>query len=101
MNRYIANLKSFLAEQSPNFGYTDAKSLLDALYYYYTDANPIDGAVIRCQFQNLDNALSKLSWADCEQVYSHTVDLCISHSRQAFCAGVQIGMRLFTELQNP
>ena len=27
MNRYIANLKSFLAEQSPNFGYTDAKSL--------------------------------------------------------------------------
>ena len=27
MNRYMGNLKSFLAEQSPNFGYADAKSL--------------------------------------------------------------------------
>lgn len=101
MNRYIENLKSFLAEQSPNFGYTDAKSLLDALYYYYTEANPIDSTVIRCQFRELDNALSALSWADCNRVFSLAVDLCISHSRQSFCAGVQIGMRLFTELQNP
>ena len=100
MNSYIENLKSFLTEQSPNFGYTDAHSVIDALYYYYTEANPIDGTVIRCQFRKLDSMLSKLPLDECNQVFSSTVDLCISHSRQAFSAGVQIGMRLFTELQS-
>ena len=50
MNRYIEKLKTFLAQQSPNFGYDDANSILDMLYYYYTDTNAIDNAVIRCQF---------------------------------------------------
>ena len=100
MNRYIESLKTFLAEQSPNYGYADAKSLLDALFYYYTEVNPIDGTVIRCQFRKLDSALSKLSWEECNQVFSSTVDLCVSHSRQAFTDGIQVGMRLFTELQS-
>ena len=64
---YIENLKSFLAEQAPCFAYDDANSVLEMLYYYYTEANPVDNAVIRCQFKELD--------------------------------GVQVGMRLFTELQ--
>ena len=75
INRYIESLKTFLAEQSPNYGYTDAKSLLDALFYYYTEANPIDGTVIRCQFRKLDSTLSKLSLEECNQVFSSTVDL--------------------------
>ncbi len=73
MNRYIENLKSFLAEQTPNFGYDDAKSILDMLYYYYTDTNPVDGSVIRCQFKELDKVLSKLSWAECERVFTLAV----------------------------
>lgn len=100
MNPYIERLESFLEEQSPNFGYTDANSILDMLFYYYTDANPVDSAVIRCQFKDLDNVLSKLSWADSEQVFSLTVSLCTSHAQQAFTEGVHIGMRLFTELHN-
>lgn len=100
MNRYIENLKSFLAEQAPCFGYDDANSILEMLYYYYTDANPIDNAVIRCQFEGLDNVLSKLPLKDCDRVFSLAADLCISHARQAFSEGVNIGMRLFTELQN-
>ena len=100
MNRYIESLKTFLAEQSPNYGYADARSLLDALFYYYTEANPIDGTVIRCQFRKLDSTLSKLSLEECNQVFSSTVDLCVSHSRQAFTDGIQVGMRLFTELES-
>lgn len=99
MNRYIEKLKSFLAEQSPNFGYDDASSILEMLYYYYTEENSPDSAVIRCQFQALDSVLSKLSWAESERVFSLAVELCVSHARLAFTEGVQIGMRLFTELQ--
>ena len=99
MNRYIEKLNLFLAEQTPCFGYDDANSILEMLYYFYTDSNPVDNAVIRCQFKDLDNVLSNLSWADCEQVFSLSVDLCISHARQAFLEGVHVGMRLYTELQ--
>ena len=99
MNRYIEKLKSFLAEQSPNFGYDDANSVLEMLYYYYSDTNPVDSGVIRCQFQALDSVLSKLSWSESERVFSLAVELCVSHARLAFTEGVQIGMRLFTELQ--
>ena len=45
MNRYIENLKSFLAEQTSNYTYDDAGSLLEMLYYYYTASNPVDNAV--------------------------------------------------------
>ena len=31
MNRDLKKLKAFLAEQSPNYGYDDANSILDVL----------------------------------------------------------------------
>ena len=99
MNRYIQNLKSFLDTQAPCFRYDDANSILEILCYYYTEANPVDNAVIRCQFKDLNNVLSKLTPTDNERLFSRAVDLCISHARQAFIKGVVVGMRLFTELQ--
>lgn len=84
MNRRIENLKAFLAEQTPNFAYDDAGSVLDMLYFYYMDDNPVDNGVIRCQFSELDKVLSKLSFEDCERVFFLAVGLCVSHMRQAF-----------------
>lgn len=100
MNRYIKILKSFLAEKTPYFGCDDANSILEMLYYFYIEENPIDSAVIRCQFKKLDDVLSKLSLVDNDRVFSLAVDLCDSHTKKAFLEGVHIGMRLFTELQN-
>ena len=99
MNRYIENLKAFLAEQTPKFVYGDGQSVLDMLCFYYMDDNPVDGAVIRCQFSQVDKVLSKLSLEDCDRLFLLVVGLCTDHARQAFTAGVQVGMRLFTELQ--
>ena len=100
MNRYLKKLKAFLAEQSPNYGYDDANSILDVQYYYYTDSNPVDNAVIRCQFKELDAVLSKLSLEENNRVFTLAVDLYSSHARHAFLEGVHVGMRLFTELQD-
>lgn len=98
MNRYIQSLKSFLAEQAPAFVYDDANSILELLYYYDTEANPVDSAVIRCQFKALDGILSHLSWAENNEVFALTCSLCAAHTRQAFLDGVQVGLRLFAEL---
>ncbi len=100
MNKYIDSLKTFLEEQTPNFTCTDANSILEMLYYFYAEANPVDSAVIRCQFKELDAVLSKLSWNECERVFSLAVGLCVSYTQQAFLDGVHVGMRLFTELQD-
>ena len=99
MNRYIENLKAFLSEQAPCFGYDDANSLLEMLLYYYTTANPVDNAVIRCQFRDLNDILRNLTVDENDAVFSLTEELCIAYTRQAFLDGIHVGMRLFTELE--
>ncbi|MBQ8748230.1 MAG: hypothetical protein IJZ14_00230 [Oscillospiraceae bacterium] len=98
MNRYIENLKSFLAEQTPNYIYADANSLLEMLYYYYTTSNPVDNAIIRCQFKELNDVLCQLSLTQIDAVFSLVGDLCVSHERQAFLDGIYVGMQLFSAL---
>ena len=98
MNRYIEKLKSFLAEQTPNYVYGDANSILEMLYYYYTMNNHVDNAVIRCQFKELNDVLCRLSVTGIDSVFSLAVDLCVAYERQAFFDGIHVGMRLFSEL---
>ena len=98
MNRYIENLKSFLSEQSPRYGNDDANSLLEMLCYYYTEHNPVDNGVIRCQFKELDTILSKLSFSDSNAVFHLTGTLCAAYEKQAFEDGIAVGWKLYTEL---
>lgn len=98
MNRYIESLKSFLSEQAPGFAYQDARSLLEMLYYYYSAANPVDNAVIRCQFRELHNILCKLPFEENNAVFDLAGNLCAAHERQAFLDGIHVGIRLFGEL---
>ena len=98
MNRYVEKLKTFLAEHPLYAEYVDASSILEMLYCYYSDENPIDSAVIRCRFKELDNILCHLSLPDNNAVFSLTCKLCSAYEQQAFLEGIQIGMRLFKEL---
>ncbi len=99
MNRYIENLKCFLSKQSPNYGFTDANSLLEMLYYYMQD-NPVDKSIIRCQFEELDGLLSKLSISDNNAVFCLTGTLCASYEKQAFPDGIAVGLQLYAELNH-
>ena len=98
MNKYIAKLNAFLEEQSPNYGNDDIQSLLEMLHYYYTLENPVDTAVIRCQFKELNDILSKLSLSDNNAVFEQTCSISASYERQAFLEGIHVGLRLFLEL---
>lgn len=101
MNRYIKNLKAFLADQSANFPFDDANSVLEVLCYYYCSTNSVDNAVIRCQFKELNDILCKLTLAENDAVFAITGDLCTSHMRNAFLDGVHAGMCLYQELDDP
>lgn len=98
MNPYVEKLKLHLLEQTPDYGYGDASSLLEMLYYYYTTANPINNESIHDHFNRLDNILTPLSWEENNAVFDLTCMLCSEYERRAFLEGVHVGVRLITEL---
>ena len=99
MNRYTENLKSFLTEQPVNFKFDDGNSILEVLCYYYCTSSSADNALIRCQFKELNDILSKLTLAENDAVFALTSDLCTSHVRQAFIDGIRTGFHLLNELE--
>ena len=98
MNPSIEDLRVFLQQHPPAYDYKDATSLLDALFYFYTEQNPLETAQINHQFQQLDHLLSTLSIEDNNQMFMLTCSLCTSNAKQAFIYGVQVGYLLFSEL---
>ena len=70
------------------------------LCYYYMQDNPVDNGIIRCQFEELDAILSKLSLSDNNAVFHLTGTLCASYEKQAFLDGIAVGLQLYTELNN-
>lgn len=99
MNSYITHLKKQLLEQPLNYGYQDAKSLLDMLYCCYSENNPIGDSSIRKSFSVLDSYLSRLTLAENDLITDTVCDLCLQHERLAFLAGIRIGVLLFSELE--
>lgn len=100
MNPYIEKLNAYLAEQ-PASKYTDAESIIQVLQYYYTMENPIDTAVIRCQFREVDSCLQCLSFEENNAIFRLICDLCCEHTKNAFTRGLHTGLQLHTELFQP
>lgn len=100
MNKYIEKLNQFLEQQTPDYGSEDAQSLLEMLHYYYTLANPVDTAVIQCRLKELDEIISKLSFAENDAVFTLVCAITVEHERKAFLEGIHVGLRLFVELND-
>lgn len=98
MNPYIQYLREYLTNKHINYGYSDAESLLDMLFYAYTLDNPIDNEDIKRNFAHLNQILSRLTLEDNNTVFTTASELCHDHAKQAFLSGVIVGSRLFTEL---
>ena len=98
MNPYIVKLNEYLAAHPPNYGYRDVDNLLDMLYNFYSENNPINTIAIKQSFEKLEHFLDRFTLAECDCVLDTLSCLCSQHEEQAFRMGVQIGLRLFNEL---
>ena len=98
MNCYIEKLKEFLVEQVAGFKFTDGNSLLEMLYYYYSEENAIDNGVIHCAFRQVDMCLQKLTVQENDQVFRAVMTLCTACEKEAFLAGVRVGAGLISEV---
>ena len=93
-------MNAYLAANPPDYGYRDVDNILDMLYNFYSENNPIDSIAIRKNYQALDSFLNRFTLSQYDQVLDILCDLCLQHEEQAFRAGILIGLRLFVELDS-
>ena len=98
MKKVIDTLKQHIKENPPNYGSAD--SLMDMLYWHYTEANTLDNDKIRAHFDSLRQMIP-LSREEYDQVFYIVSDMCLEHGRLAFHLGLQFGVQFMLELSDP
>lgn len=83
-------------ERQPPVSYGDADTILDALFWLYTEHNSLDCEKIKGLFRKLREYLN-LPPQEYDEVFYIVSDLCILHGRSAFAEGIRLGMQLMQE----
>lgn len=99
MNQYIEKLKAQFAENSPCYGYTDADSLLEMLYLWYTEWNPINSEAIQDSFRKLEWLFCTRTGKEYDNALNMITALCSQHEKLAFLEGIHVGFLLSEELR--
>ena len=98
MDSYTAYIKAYLAENQPNYGCGDFKTLLGFLYWHYTEMNPIENEEIRRKFLEMERYFRHLSADEEDEAFDKMCELYLENEQLAFSAGLGVGMRLAMEL---
>ena len=96
MEKLIEVLQQHFAQNPPDYG--NAESVLDMLFWHYTEHNQIDNEAIKTQFAKLRDYLN-LPPQRYDEVFYIVGDLCIEHSRLAFREGMRLILALLQELK--
>lgn len=96
MQRYIGALQDYCRSYPPSYG--GAESLLEFLYWHYSEDNPIDSQKIRDGFAKLRSQFPHLSLQEFDPIFIMVSDLCVECGRLAFYEGLHLGAALMTEL---
>ena len=96
MHPYIDRLKEELDKNPPCYGYRTANSLLDMLYMWYVEWNPVNSEEIKQDFLKLESCCCAEKQID--GVLDIISRLCQNHEQVAFLEGLHVGIRLALEL---
>lgn len=96
MEKLIEVLQQHFTQNPPDYG--DAESVLDMLFWYYTEYNQIDNEAIKTQFAKLRDYLN-LPPQEYDEVFYIVGNLCVEHSQLAFREGMKLILVLFQELK--
>lgn len=98
MKEYFEKLRKHIGQHSPELG--DADSVLAFLYEAYNAVNTMDDDQIKADFNALYQAMNGMELRELDRVIDPVCTLCRDHERAGFIHGVQLGIRLFHELEN-
>jgi len=97
MNEYVAVLRKYVAENPPSYG-SDAHSILDMLYYRYSECNRLDNSEIKAAFNNLYQQMHGMSLREMDRIIDVVCTLCREHEKAGFTAGTVVGALLIFEI---
>ena len=96
MKAYYEKLRTYIAENPPDFG--DGESVLTLLYEAYADSNKMDDGTIKEDFNELYRQMNGMQLRDMDMIIYPVCTLCRDHQRSGFVEGLKVGIRLREEL---
>lgn len=96
MEKYFEKLRTYIAENPPDFG--DGASILTLLYEAYAESNKMDDGNIKEDFNELYRQMNGMELRDMDRIIYPVCTLCRDHQRSGFIEGIKIGVLLQAEL---
>lgn len=99
----MGNLKDIVeklrqySEKQPPANYGDASTILEALFWIYTENNNLDNESVKQKFARLREYLN-LPAEEYDEVFYIVSSLCLEHGKLAFQAGFSLAMNLLQEI---
>ena len=98
MQNYMELLRLHLKNKQINYGDTDIQSILEFLWFWYTEFNPIHTQTIQKHFEDLEPIMDRLSFDESTLLFTTVCSLCTEYEKQAFLEGLHIGAHLHQEV---
>ena len=98
VEQFLQKLSAYIAEHPPVLHSEDTDTILDALFWAYSEAACADGQAIQQYNENLNRLLNGLPAERVNTIIDTVNDLCWEHERQGFINGFKFGMRLEQEI---
>ncbi len=98
MEKLIAQLRQYVADHPPDYGDGDCHSILDMLYYRYSECNRLDNTSIKAAFSDLYQKMHGMSLREIDRIIDVVCTLCREHEKAGFTKGVKVGIELWGEV---
>lgn len=98
MKTYFETLKAHVAAHPPDYGDSDAHSILEMLYAHYNEFNGMDTEEIKQDFETLYQRIAGMPLREMDKIIDTVCSLCRNHEKAGFVEGIKIGIRLEKEL---
>lgn len=99
MSNFCDVIRKTIQSQPLTFDGAPYESAMDALYTLYSAHHPIDDALMREGFAELERQLSGLSLDQRNRIFRLVCDVCSADEREAFQQGFRFGFLLAEELK--
>ena len=98
MEKLIAQLRRYMVDHPPNYGDGDCHSILDMLYYRYSEYNRLDNDKIKASFADLYQQMHGMSLREMDRIIDVVCTLCREHEKAGFTEGIKTGFIMGFEL---
>jgi len=99
MDDFLKILQLHVAQNPPQYGDWEAKSVLEMLYVAYGECNRFESSESKAGFADLYEHLRGLPLKQLDSVIDKVCDIAHYHERDGFTEGLKLGVRLGNELK--